>query len=73
MIASHLSSSDTGTIAVLASVQPSKDMCGGKRSMLSVTDAMEKALERERKKRILSTIPETARVVLGEYLTKNEG
>jgi len=33
---------------------------------------MEKALEKERKKRMLGTIPETARVVLGEYLAKAE-
>ena len=36
--------------------------------MLSITDEMEKALEKERKKRMLSSIPETARVVIGEYL-----
>jgi hypothetical protein len=39
-----------------------------KRFMLSITEDMEKALEKERKKRMLGTIPETARVVLGEYL-----
>jgi hypothetical protein len=43
-----------------------------KRFMLSVTEDMEKALEKERKKRMLGSIPETARVVLGEYLAKNE-
>jgi hypothetical protein len=42
---------------------------GMKRFMLSITDEMEKALERERKKRMLSSIPETARVVIGEYLS----
>jgi len=36
--------------------------------MLSITEEMEKALEKERKKRMLETIPETARVILGEYL-----
>ncbi len=36
--------------------------------MLSITDEMEKALEVERKKRMLSSIPETARVIIGEYL-----
>lgn len=41
---------------------------GMKRFMLSITEEMEKALEKERKKRMLGTIPETARVVLGEYL-----
>jgi hypothetical protein len=39
-----------------------------KRFMLSITEEMEKALEKERRKRMLGTIPETARVVLGEYL-----
>jgi hypothetical protein len=37
--------------------------------MLSITEEMEKALEKERKKRKLGSIPETARVVIGEYLT----
>jgi hypothetical protein len=41
---------------------------GMKRFMLSITEEMEKALEKERKRRMLGTIPETARVVLGEYL-----
>ncbi len=43
-----------------------------KRFMLSVTEEMEKALEKERKKRMLGIIPETARVVLGEYLARSE-
>jgi hypothetical protein len=43
-----------------------------KRFMLSVTEEMEKALERERKKRMLGSIPETARVVIGEYLTQTK-
>lgn len=44
-----------------------------KRFMLSITEGMGKALEKKRKKRMLGTIPETARVViLGEYLGKNE-
>lgn len=41
---------------------------GMKRFMLSITEEMEKALDRERKKRMLSSIPETARVIIGEYL-----
>ena len=41
-----------------------------KRFMLSITKEMEKALEKERKKRMLETIPETARAILGEYLTR---
>ena len=40
--------------------------------MLSLTEEMEKALERERKKRMLGTIPEAARVVLGECLARSE-
>jgi len=43
-----------------------------KRFMLSITEEMEKALEKERKKRMLSSIPETARVVIGEYLAMRE-
>ena len=46
---------------------------GMKRFMLSITEDMEKTLEKERKKRMLGTIPETARVILGEYLAKLEG
>jgi hypothetical protein len=44
-----------------------------KRFMLSITKEMEKALEEERKKRMLGTIPETARVILGEYLVRRGG
>ncbi len=43
---------------------------GMKRFMLSITEEMENALDREREKRMLGSIPETARVILGEYLTK---
>ena len=43
-----------------------------KRFMLSITEEMERALAKERRKRMLGTIPETARVILGEYLAKNE-
>ncbi len=42
-----------------------------KRYMLSITEEMEKELEKERKKRLLDTIPETARVILSEYLAKS--
>ena len=41
-----------------------------KRFMLSITSDMEKALEQERKKRLLDSIPETVRVILSEYLQK---
>lgn len=62
---SHLFSPSTLTPAKSAGVFP--------RFMLSITEEMEKALEKERKKRMLGTIPETARVILGEYLAKLEG
>lgn len=41
-----------------------------KRLMVSVPDEMEKALEKERRERMLETIPETVRVILSEYLRK---
>lgn len=41
-----------------------------KRLMVSVPDEMEKALEKERKERMLETIPETIRMILSEYLRK---
>ena len=37
--------------------------------MLSITDEMEQALEAERKKRMLGSIPETARVIIGDYFS----
>jgi hypothetical protein len=37
--------------------------------MLSITDEMEQALETERRKRTLGSIPETARVIIGEYFS----
>jgi hypothetical protein len=39
-----------------------------KRFMLSITEDMERALERERKKRMLDSIPETVRMILSENL-----
>jgi len=45
---------------------------GMKRFMLSITDEMEKALEKERRKRMLGSIPETARVIIGEYLANQK-
>jgi hypothetical protein len=41
-----------------------------KRFMLSITGEMEKALEQERKKRMLDSIPETVRVILSEYVAQ---
>lgn len=43
-----------------------------KRLMVSVPDEMEKALEKERKERMLETVPETVRVILSEYLRKKQ-
>ena len=39
-----------------------------KKYMVSVPTEMEKALEKERKERLLETVPETIRVILSEYL-----
>ncbi|MEM3064989.1 MAG: ribbon-helix-helix protein, CopG family [Candidatus Nitrosotenuis sp.] len=42
-----------------------------KKVMVSIPDEMAKALEKERKERLLETVPETIRVILSEYLRKN--
>ena len=42
-----------------------------KRFMVSIPDEMEKALEKERKERMLETVPEVIRVILSEYLRKS--
>ena len=42
-----------------------------KRFMVSIPEEMERALEKERKERMLETLPETIRVILSEYLRKN--
>jgi hypothetical protein len=42
-----------------------------KRFTLSISEEMERALEKEPKKRMLESIPETARVIINEYLAKN--
>ncbi len=39
-----------------------------KKVMLAVPDEMMKVLEKERKERLLDTVPETIRVILSEYL-----
>lgn len=41
-----------------------------KKYMVSVPEEMEKVLEKERKERLLETVPETIRVILSEYLRK---
>jgi hypothetical protein len=43
-----------------------------KRYMLTLTEEMEKELERERKRRMLDSIPETARMILSEYLANRK-
>jgi len=40
-----------------------------KRFMLSITEEMERALEKERKSRMLDSIPETVRMILSDYLS----
>jgi hypothetical protein len=41
-----------------------------RRFMLSITGEMERALEEERKKRMLDSIPETVRMILSEHLSQ---
>ncbi len=41
-----------------------------KKVMVSIPEEMAKALEKERKERLLETVPETIRVILSEYLRK---
>lgn len=43
-----------------------------KKIMVALPDEMVKVLEKERKERLLETIPETIRVILSEYLRKNQ-
>jgi hypothetical protein len=42
-----------------------------KKIMLALPEEMLKILEKERKERYLQTIPETIRVILGEYFRKS--
>jgi hypothetical protein len=42
-----------------------------KRFTLSISEEMERALEKERKKRMLDSLPETARVIISEYLARS--
>lgn len=41
-----------------------------KKVMLAIPDEMLKVLEKERKERLLDSVPETIRVILSEYLRK---
>jgi len=43
-----------------------------KRYMVSITEEMESRIEKERKERLLETIPETIRVLLSEYLKQKK-
>lgn len=43
-----------------------------KKVTLAMTDDMFNDLEKERKKKRLSTVAETARVVIGEYLSRRD-
>jgi hypothetical protein len=40
-----------------------------KRYTVAMTEEMEAALEKERKKRLLDSIPETIRMIVSEYLS----
>jgi putative heme iron utilization protein len=42
-----------------------------KKIMLAIPDEMVKVLEKERKERLLDSVPETIRVILSEYLRKS--
>lgn len=42
-----------------------------KRYNVAMTEELESALEKERKKRMLDSIPETIRTILSEYLSKS--
>ncbi|MDG6996847.1 MAG: hypothetical protein JRN52_13080 [Nitrososphaerota archaeon] len=39
---------------------------------VSITEELEKELEKERKRRMLDSIPETMRVILSEYLANKK-
>lgn len=41
-----------------------------KKYMVSVPEEMERALEKERKERMLETIPETIRIILSDHFRK---
>ena len=41
-----------------------------KKIMLAIPDEMVKVLEKERRERLLDSVPETIRVILSEYLRK---
>ena len=41
-----------------------------KKYTVAMTEEMENALEKERKKRLLDSIPETIRMIVSEYLSR---
>lgn len=43
-----------------------------KKIMLAIPDEMVKVLEKERKERLLDSVPETIRVILSDYLRVKE-
>lgn len=43
---------------------------GMKKVTVAITEDMESALEKERKKRLLDSIPETIRMILSDYLSQ---
>ena len=43
-----------------------------KRYMLTISEELDRELEKERKRRMLDSIPETARMILSEYLTASK-
>jgi hypothetical protein len=42
-----------------------------KRYTVAMTEELEAALEKERKRRMLDSIPETMRVIVSEYLSRS--
>jgi hypothetical protein len=42
-----------------------------KKYNVAITEELETALEKERKRRMLDSIPETMRVIISEHLSKN--
>jgi hypothetical protein len=42
---------------------------GMRKVTVAITEEMDKALEGERKKRLLDSVPETIRMILSEYLS----
>lgn len=43
-----------------------------KKYLITITDEMASKLEKDMKKRMLETVPETVRIILSEYLTNKK-